>query len=88
MLYIKYLSLLTSLLGALLMFIDKRAAIKRKHRIDEKTFYILSLLGGWIGITLMGLLINHKIAKKSFILKFMICVLVNVAMIYGLTIII
>ncbi|MGF6907011.1 DUF1294 domain-containing protein [Fusobacterium sp. PH5-44] len=61
--YLKYFFiywLIMSLFSYILMFIDKRKAIKESSRISEKTFFWLTILGGSIG-TLFGMYhFRHK----------------------------
>ena len=58
--------ILISLIGFVLMGIDKYKAAKEKWRIKELTFMIISLIGGSIG-TMIGMIIfKHKINKKKF----------------------
>jgi uncharacterized membrane protein YsdA (DUF1294 family) len=49
-----------------MMGADKIAARTRRNRIRERTLWLLSLLGGFGGIILGGILFQHKTAKPSF----------------------
>ena len=58
--------LVISLIGFILMGIDKYKATKEKWRIREFTFMIISLIGGSIGIMIGMITYKHKINKKKF----------------------
>lgn len=58
--------LVINIIGFLIMFIDKRKAEKGKWRIQEKTIFIITALGGGIG-TIMGMYVfRHKTKKIQF----------------------
>jgi uncharacterized membrane protein YsdA (DUF1294 family) len=61
----------------LLMGIDKYKAIKNKWRIQENTFLILALFGGFIGILLGMILFHHKTQKLKFKLLIPLTMLIN-----------
>ena len=61
----------------LLMAYDKYQAIKRKWRISEYTFFVLSCLGGWVGILMAMRFIHHKSKKTSFFIKIMLGVIIS-----------
>ena len=55
-----------NVIGFLAMWIDKRKAKKGKWRIQEKTLFMISLLGGGIG-TISGMYtFRHKTQKPGF----------------------
>ncbi|PQA90108.1 DUF1294 domain-containing protein [Chryseobacterium piscicola] len=58
--------------------IDKWYAIKHKKRISEAILLIFSFFGGTIGAVLSMIIFNHKIAKKSFLLKLSLVVLLQI----------
>lgn len=68
-------------LSFILMYVDKGKAIRNKRRIPEKTFVVLALFGGGLGIILSGLLFRHKTSKASFILKITLAILLNILLI-------
>jgi uncharacterized membrane protein YsdA (DUF1294 family) len=76
--------LIASLVTGILYTWDKRAAIKDFRRVPEKTLLGLSLLGGWPGGWIAGQILRHKTLKRSYRIRFLICVAVNVAMLMGL----
>lgn len=50
------------------MGLDKRKAIKHKYRIPERTFWLLSLIGGAVG-SLIGMnVFHHKTKHRSFVI--------------------
>ena len=58
--------IVVNIIGFLIMLIDKKKAEKGKWRIQEKTIFIVTLLGGGIG-TISGMYIfRHKTKKKKF----------------------
>ena len=60
--------LLMNLCGFALMGVDKRRARNRVWRIPEKTFFILSLLGGAAGCWIGMYLFRHKTRHRSFVI--------------------
>ena len=63
---------------------DKQLAIKNKRRISEKTLLTWVALGGTIGSSLAMSLFRHKTAKKSYLWKFFLIVLVQIIISYFL----
>lgn len=62
--------LIINLIGLLIMYIDKRKAIKESWRIPEKTLLITAILGGAIG-TITGMYwFRHKTKKLKFTIGF------------------
>ena len=60
--YFVFINLLTLLIS----WRDKRASIKNKQRIPESTLFMLSILGGSIGMLLSMKLFRHKTKKFKF----------------------
>ena len=57
-----------NIIGFLIMWIDKRRAVKNQWRIPEKTIFIVTGLGGGIG-TIAGMYtFRHKTKKIGFII--------------------
>jgi len=56
------------MLGFILMGIDKRRAIKKKWRVQEKTLLMVAVLGGGIGSFLGMILFRHKIRHLAFMI--------------------
>lgn len=63
--------------------LDKSAAVERRQRISERTLLLLGLFCGWPGALLAQRMLRHKSSKTSFLLKFWITVLMNVALVLG-----
>lgn len=59
--------------------IDKKAAIKRRQRVSEKTLHLLSLAGGWPGAWFAQRYLRHKTQKTAFRVVFGITVALNLA---------
>ena len=54
--------------GFILVALDKRKARKRLWRIPEKTFFLIALTGGSIGIYVSMLLFRHKTKHWCFMI--------------------
>ena len=80
--FIIYL-IIINIIGFLIMWIDKRKAIKGNWRIPEKTLFIVTALGGGIG-TIAGMYtFRHKTQKIAFVIGFpVITILEIIAIIY------
>lgn len=77
-------TLVASALTAILYAWDKRAAIKDRRRVAEKTLLLCSLVGGWPGGIAAGQLLRHKTRKVSYRIAFACCVIANIAAVVGL----
>ena len=62
--------------------LDKRKAQKNQQRISESSLLIMTLFGGTIGSILGMLLFNHKIAKKSFVIKIVLIIIIQILILY------
>lgn len=60
---------------------DKYQALKNKRRIPEKTLFLMALTGGSPGLLTAMLLFKHKTSKTSFIVKFIVILIIQVALI-------
>ena len=49
-----------NLIGFVIMFIDKKRAIKKKYRIPEKNLFLVALIGGSLGTTQGMEMFRHK----------------------------
>ncbi len=63
----------------LMMGIDKQKARKHKFRIPESTLFLLSFLGGGLGILVGMLLFRHKTKHLSFRILVPLSLFVNAA---------
>lgn len=75
-----------NLLGFLMMYIDKKKAIKGKWRISEKSLFIVTLLGGGIGTNVGMNMFRHKTKKMRFSIGFPTILIVEIALIIYLII--
>lgn len=66
--YIMIYLLVLNIIGFLIMGIDKSRAKKRMWRIPEKTFFIVSLLGGSIGTWAGMYTFRHKTKHWYFVI--------------------
>lgn len=70
-------------IGSFIYFgLDKSKSQKNKQRIPERSLIIMTLFGGTIGSVLGMLLFNHKISKRSFVLKILGIILLQILVIY------
>jgi uncharacterized membrane protein YsdA (DUF1294 family)/cold shock CspA family protein len=58
---------------------DKSAAMNQRWRTQESTLHCFSLLGGWPGAWIAQVLFRHKTRKGSFVATFVLCVIINIA---------
>ena len=63
--FLSYL-LAINLLTFFVMLIDKLQAVSQSRRVRERTFYLLSFVGGSIGTIIAMYTIRHKSRKPSF----------------------
>lgn len=63
----------------LMMFLDKRFAVRGQWRIPEKTLFLLAALGGSLGGCLAMRLFHHKTRHRSFAVGFPLLLVVQVA---------
>jgi uncharacterized membrane protein YsdA (DUF1294 family)/cold shock CspA family protein len=59
--------------------LDKSAAMANRWRTQESTLHLFALLGGWPGAWIAQLQFRHKTKKAAFIATFVLCVIVNLA---------
>ncbi len=57
-----------NIVGFIVCAADKRAAIKHRSRVRERTLFALALLGGALGVWLAMLIFHHKTRKLRFML--------------------
>ncbi|AZA57297.1 MULTISPECIES: DUF1294 domain-containing protein [Chryseobacterium] len=74
-----------SIITFIIFGIDKRKAVKHQRRIPEATLLSLTFLGGTVGALLGILIFRHKISKRSFLLKFVLIVLIQAVFMYYLS---
>ena len=80
--YLEAYLLLVSLFSFILYGNDKIKAITNRSRISEKTLLFSSFLGGTIGSLIAMLLFRHKIKKFSFIIRYILVVVLQAIFLY------
>lgn len=58
--YLLIYLLVINLIGFVMMYSDKKRAIKKKYRIPEKRLFLVALVGGSLGTTLGMETFRHK----------------------------
>jgi len=79
---IKYYLILITLLTFLAFGWDKRLAKNGKRRLAESVLLILTFVGGTFGALFGITFFRHKSSKKTFILKLVLVVAVQFAIIF------
>ncbi len=62
--------------------IDKYLAVKDKRRLSEYSLLLLSFLGGSMGAFVAMLLFRHKIKKISYMMKYIVIVILQIVAIW------
>lgn len=75
--------LIVSIIAFAVAGYDKYLAVNNKFRIPEKTLFTIAFCGGSLGLLLAMLIFRHKISKISFILKFSVIIIVQLALLFG-----
>ena len=70
---------ITNLLGFALMGIDKRKAINHQWRIRERSFFLVSLLGGSLGTWAGMYCFRHKTKHGTFVIGIPLILIIQVA---------
>lgn len=70
-----------SVISFALFAIDKYKARHQQWRIAESSLHLMDLLGGWCGGLLAMTALRHKIHKKSFLVIFIITVIMHIAVV-------
>ncbi|MDN7132603.1 DUF1294 domain-containing protein [Halomonas sp. MC140] len=83
MIYIAALYAVVSVITYITYVVDKKAAIKNRRRVSEKSLHLLALAGGWPGALLAQQRWRHKTQKASFRVVFWLTVIVNLACLVG-----
>ena len=66
----------------LVMGFDKLAASIQFHRVPEIAFYLMTLLGGSVGMLVGMYLFRHKTRKQSFQIVVGLLILVQLSLVY------
>lgn len=78
MIYFMLYILGINLLGFILMKLDKSYAIKNKYRISEKTFFVIAIMLGSIGVYIGMYTFRHKTKHLKFTMLIPVCIILNV----------
>jgi uncharacterized membrane protein YsdA (DUF1294 family) len=63
-----------------LMGFDKWRAIRKKHRLSEKSLYLISLCFGSLGVLIGMFTFRHKVSKTSFQFTLAVIILIQVGL--------
>ena len=75
-----------SVISAILLAIDKRAARLNRRRIPEARLHLVELLGGWPGSLIARKLLRHKTRKLRYRVTFWLIAAVHLAAWIGWTV--
>ncbi len=75
-----------NLISAIICITDKRRAIKGLWRISEKTFFLLALFGGGVGLYITMRAIHHKTNHKRFMIGIPIIIILQIVVIVYITV--
>ena len=73
-----YYIVFINLLGIILMFLDKRKAVKNRWRISENTLMFTALIGGSLGCLIGMYIFRHKTKHKKFTIGIPVLLIVNI----------
>ncbi len=79
---LEFILLMLNVVAFVLFSYDKLLANKHLRRIPESVLLSVSMLGGSVGSVLGMLIFRHKIAKKSFIVKISIIIVLQIAILF------
>lgn len=71
--------LMINLIGFVMIFVDKRKAIKGKRRISERNLFIVAIIGGALFMFLAMHIYHHKTKKLKFNLGFPIIAIIQIS---------
>lgn len=66
----------------LVMLEDKKRAINQRFRIPEKVLFLLTILGGSLGILAAMRFIRHKSNKNSFKITIALIFMLQISLLY------
>lgn len=70
--------------GFLMMGLDKLSAKLNTRRIPENLFFVLSAVGGVLGVVLGMLSFHHKTSKTSFQVKIALAAVLSLGLLFVL----
>lgn len=76
--------LILNIFGFILVALDKYKAKNKLWRIPERSFFILSILGGSIGVYIGLFLFNHKTRNWYFMTVIPLIILIQLIFLYYL----
>ena len=79
--FIAYLVII-NIIAAAVCVADKRKAIKQKRRISEKTLFMLSIIGGSVGMYGAMQLVRHKTKHIKFVLGIPLIIIIQLVAVY------
>jgi uncharacterized membrane protein YsdA (DUF1294 family) len=80
--YLLYIFLSLNVFSFIITAFDKVLAIKKHKRISEKWLLMLVAFGGTIGGLLAMLIFRHKTAKRTYLLKFVFIILLQILLVF------
>ncbi|PYG90325.1 uncharacterized membrane protein YsdA (DUF1294 family) [Ruminiclostridium sufflavum DSM 19573] len=83
--FIVIVLLILNISGFILVSLDKYKAKNKLWRIPERSFFILSILGGSIGVYTGLILFNHKTRHWYFMIIIPLIILAQIVFIYFLS---
>lgn len=76
------LFIIMNLIGFFVCYKDKRAAVKDKWRVREKTLFILGFLWGGLGVFAAMLTFRHKTKHWYFMVGMPVLIVINCLTLY------
>jgi len=78
------LFIILNIISFLVMWIDKIRAINKRWRIKESNLFLLSIIGGSLGILLGMYVFNHKTKHNKFIFGIPAIIIIQLFLIFVL----
>lgn len=82
--YVIAVLLVLNILGFILVSLDKYKAKNRLWRIPERSFFLLSILGGSIGVYIGLFFFNHKTRNWYFMMLIPLIIFIQIIFIFFL----
>lgn len=83
--YIIIILLILNIFGFILVSLDKYKAKNRLWRVPERTYFLLSILGGSIGVYIGLFFFNHKTRHWYFMTIIPLIIIAQIVFIYYLS---
>lgn len=77
-LFLVYL-LVVNFISIIVCVFDKSAAKRKRHRVPEKTLFLLSVIGGSVGMLITMKIIRHKTLHKRFMIGIPLIIILQIA---------